>query len=206
MGVDFNQGFEAGLKSCQRQMESKYEELKKKLEATEAERDHLLGLVHNCPVCGEACKNCQCMENRMIALEDQITELENWLRNANERCDERETAANWCYHWIATVKHVYEAFERWPWIRDHGDFKQEGSKRMSHECVNGAVAHIPSESCLLCVSSKLASSEEAVRDARQCARECAQYVPGRTFVRMQLEWPFLYRTQDDSIQKNKKRK
>jgi hypothetical protein len=34
---------------------------------------------------------------------------------------DREEAANWCFHWICTVKHFREAFEHWPWLRDHGD-------------------------------------------------------------------------------------
>jgi len=49
--------------------QSMWQSCQQRLAAAEAERDQLARLVHHCPVCGEACKNCQCMENRLAAAE-----------------------------------------------------------------------------------------------------------------------------------------
>ena len=51
----------------------------------------------------------------------EIARLTERLEAAEALLRDREEAANWCFHWICTVKHFREAFAHWPWLRDHGD-------------------------------------------------------------------------------------
>ena len=54
MGVDFNKGFQAGLQSCQRQMEPTIDRLQELADALQAAIDRGGWDVSPCMTCGEA--------------------------------------------------------------------------------------------------------------------------------------------------------
>jgi DNA repair exonuclease SbcCD ATPase subunit len=83
-------------------MSQRIKELKQRLAATEAERDTLRGLVHCCPVCGESCKECSCMQAKLDAMKALLREAvdawdsgdfyeiiwDDWMARAKECCSE----------------------------------------------------------------------------------------------------------------------
>jgi hypothetical protein len=63
---------------CAEHREPSYEQLRQRLAAAEAERDTLRGLVHCCPVCGESCKECSCMQDKLDAMKALLREAAGW--------------------------------------------------------------------------------------------------------------------------------
>lgn len=110
MSVDFNQGFEAGLRSCQQQMEGKIAELQAKLSTANSDIDRLNQMLRKTgygqgqiDAYADECEARERCEQKLAALRAAAAPFTSVGRTLDE-----QLADHWCHHHDHFVGHYRE--------------------------------------------------------------------------------------------------